>query len=36
MMRPDHLYLAMSMVKHGTLAGAFIYGFKILAFAVAH
>lgn len=35
-MRPDHLYMAMSMVKHGTLAGAFIFAVKILAFAVSH
>jgi hypothetical protein len=36
MMRPDHLFLAMTMVKHGTLAGAVIYACKILAFAVTH
>jgi hypothetical protein len=34
MMRPDHIYFAMTMVKHGTLAGAFIFAFKILRFAV--
>jgi hypothetical protein len=34
MMRPDHIYIAMTMVKHGTLAGAFIFAFKILRFAV--
>ncbi len=31
MMRPDHIYLAMLMVKHSTLAGACIFGFKIIA-----
>ena len=34
MMRPDHIFLAMTMIKHGTLAGAFIFGFKLVAFAV--
>ncbi|MCC3245374.1 hypothetical protein LG047_08555 [Methylocystis sp. WRRC1] len=34
MMRPDHIYFAMTMVKHGTLAGAFIFAFKILKFAI--
>jgi hypothetical protein len=34
MMRPDHIYFAMTMVKHGTLAGAFIFAFKILRFAI--
>lgn len=29
-MRPDHIFLAMTMVKHGTLAVAFIYAFKIV------
>jgi hypothetical protein len=33
-MRPDHIFLAMTMVKHGTLAGAFIFAFKILRFVV--
>jgi hypothetical protein len=33
-MRPDHIYFAMVMVKHSTLAGAFIFAFKILRFAV--
>lgn len=35
-MRPDHLYLAMTMVKHGTLAGACIFAYKILLFAALH
>jgi hypothetical protein len=26
--------MAMTMIKHGTLAGAFIFAFKILRFAV--
>jgi hypothetical protein len=34
MMRPDHIWIAMTMVKHGTLAGAFIYAFKLLRFAL--
>lgn len=34
MMRPDHIYFAMTMVKYSTLAGAFIFAFKILKFAV--
>lgn len=34
MMRPDHIWMAMTMVKHGTLAGAFIFAIKILRFAV--
>jgi hypothetical protein len=34
MMRPDHIFLAMTMIKHGTLAGAFIFAFKLLRFAV--
>jgi hypothetical protein len=34
MMRPDHIFIAMTMVKHGTLAGAFIFAFKILRFAL--
>jgi hypothetical protein len=34
MMRPDHIYFALTMVKHSTLAGAFIYAFKILRFAL--
>lgn len=34
MMRPDHIYFAMSMVKHSTLAGAFIFAFKIIRFAL--
>jgi hypothetical protein len=34
MMRPDHIWMAMTMVKHGTLAGAFIFAFKILRFAL--
>jgi hypothetical protein len=33
-MRPDHIYLAMTMVKHSTLAGACIYAFKIASFVV--
>lgn len=33
MLRPDHIYFAMTMVKHSTLAGAFIFAFKILRFA---
>ncbi|KAF2989607.1 hypothetical protein MJC1_03375 [Methylocystis sp. MJC1] len=36
MMRPDHLFIAMTMVKHGTLAGACIFAFKILRFALVH
>lgn len=31
-MRPDHIFLAMSMVKHGTLAVAIIYAFKIVVY----
>lgn len=31
-MRPDHIYIAMTMVKHGTLAAACIYAYKIVAF----
>jgi len=34
MMRPDHIYFAMTMVKHSTLAGACIFAFKLLNFAV--
>jgi hypothetical protein len=34
MMRPDHIWIAMTMVKHGTLAGAFIYAFKLMRFAL--
>jgi hypothetical protein len=34
MMRPDHIYFAMTMVKHSTLAGALIFAWKILAYAV--
>jgi hypothetical protein len=34
MMRPDQIFMAMTMIKHGTLAGAFIFAFKILRFAV--
>ncbi len=34
MMRPDHLYFAMLMTKHATLAGALIYGVKIMNYAV--
>jgi hypothetical protein len=34
MLRPDYIYFAMTMVKHGTLAGAFIFAFKILRFAI--
>jgi hypothetical protein len=33
-MRPDHIYLAMTMVKHSTLAAACIYAFKIVSFFV--
>jgi len=33
-MRPDHIWIAMTMVKHGTLAGAFIYAFKLMRFAL--
>jgi len=33
MMRPDHIFLAMTMVKHGTLAGALIFAYKILLYA---
>lgn len=35
MMRPDHIFFAMTMLKHGTLAGACIFAYKILRFAVA-
>jgi hypothetical protein len=34
LMRPDHIYLAMTMVKHSTLAVACIYAFKIVSFLV--
>lgn len=34
MMNPDHIWIAMAMLKHGTLAGAFIFAFKILRFAL--
>lgn len=34
MMRPDHIWIAMTMVKHGTLAGACIYAVKLLRFAL--
>lgn len=34
LMRPDHIYLAMTVVKHSTLAAACIYGFKIVSFFV--
>jgi hypothetical protein len=34
MLRPDYIYFAMTLVKHGTLAGAFIFAFKILRFAI--
>lgn len=33
MMRPEQIFMAMTMIKHGTLAGAFIFAFKILRFA---
>lgn len=33
-MRPDHIYFAMTMVKHSTLAVACIYAFKIVSFLV--
>lgn len=34
LMRPDHVYLAMTMVKHSTLGAACIYAFKIATFLV--
>ncbi len=34
MLRPDHIYFAMTMVKHSTLAGACIFAFKIFSYAV--
>ena len=34
MLRPDHLYFAMLMTKHATLAGGLIYGVKILNYAI--
>jgi hypothetical protein len=34
MMRPDHIFFAMTILKHSTLAGAAIFAFKILRFAV--
>jgi hypothetical protein len=34
MMRPDHVFFAMTMVKHSTLAGAIIFAWKILSYAV--
>jgi hypothetical protein len=34
MLRPDHVYFAMLMTKHATLAGGLIYGVKILNYAV--
>ncbi len=34
MMRPDQIFIAMTLIKHGTLAGAFIFAFKLLRFAV--
>ncbi len=33
-MRPDHIYLAMTVVKHSTLAAACIYASKIMYFLV--
>jgi hypothetical protein len=33
-MRPDQIFIAMTLIKHGTLAGAFIFAFKLLRFAV--
>lgn len=33
-MRPDHIFLAMTMVKHGTLAVACIYAFKLMKFLI--
>jgi hypothetical protein len=36
MMRPDHIFIAMTMVKYGTLTGALIYAVKILRFALIH
>lgn len=33
-MRPDHIYLCMTMIKHSTLAAAFIFGYKIVVYAV--
>jgi hypothetical protein len=32
MMRPDHIYFAMAMVKHSTLAGACIFAAKLVYF----
>lgn len=34
MMRPDHIYFAMAMVKHSTLAGACIFAAKLVYFMV--
>lgn len=33
-MRPDHIYIAMTMIKHSTLAAACIFGYKIVAYAI--
>lgn len=35
-MRPDHIYFALLMVKHSTLAAACIYAYKIVAYAVKY
>jgi len=34
LMRPDHIFIAMTMIKHGTLACACIYAYKIVHFLV--
>lgn len=34
MLRPDHVYFAMLMTKHATLAGGLIYGVKIMNYAI--
>ena len=33
-MRPDHIYLAMIVIKHSTLAAACIFAYKIAVYAI--